>query len=459
MEFFIDRLVKVWERHKFYSEEEFLDAVESLKKDPTYIESEYVDFIAESVEPVSVEDNAFNATVMAFKENEDGNIEYVWQNKAETKSTEGVQIVTIKELLPLYKDGSEALKIQLATMEENDFKVVVGKGIYNVGDRAIYIQPDYCLPDSELFGSFTKPDGDVNKSKLGKNNRIRAIKFNFSDGKAPKVYSNGILMPYETMSLFIQIENYTAAIEKRLPNYAEVFDVTKYEEPETSQIGNAKGNLPSGIYKTDETNINNLKKEITAIFEDVDQKNRVLIGTLKVDGSSITIYYKDENTYGICSRSQEKKLFDENGNVSQDDWVQLGMPILEKLKTYKKPLVIRGEIFGSSLKGSGNKKNFSKDYKKTLWVFGIDDYSSGVAIPMAPVEYTTLAAQLELQTVPVIFTERFDSVEELKQKCQEYFENNEFSKDGKLVEGIVVRTFYNNSFSAKIMNDAYDAEK
>ena len=89
-----------------------------------------------------------------------------------------VQIVTIKAKFPLYKKEELASRVELITLEENGFEIVVQKDLYKEGDSAVYIQPDYCLSDTPLFSSFIAPDGDESKSLLGKvggrTRRIRA---------------------------------------------------------------------------------------------------------------------------------------------------------------------------------------------------------------------------------------------------------------------------------------------
>ena len=94
-----------------------------------------------------------------------------------------VQLITIKEKVPLFKGDEKAERIELIQLEENGFELVSQKDLYQIGDKAIYIQPDYCVSDIPLFEDFIKPNGDESKSYLGKvgglPRRIRAKKFNF----------------------------------------------------------------------------------------------------------------------------------------------------------------------------------------------------------------------------------------------------------------------------------------
>ncbi|MGM3357453.1 hypothetical protein, partial [Bacillus cereus group sp. BC233] len=77
-------------------------------------------------------------------------------------------IVTIKSKSKLYKGDLEAEKIELINLEETGFDLVSQKDLYQIGDKAVFIQPDYNLSDIILFDSFIRPNGDEKKSMLGK---------------------------------------------------------------------------------------------------------------------------------------------------------------------------------------------------------------------------------------------------------------------------------------------------
>ena len=406
----------------------------------------------------------------------------------ENNERKPVNIFNISRILPLYKDGNEAEKIELIQLREVGFEIVSQKGLYKVGDKAIYIQPDYCLPDDiELFQSFTAPGGDPNKSKLGKNNRIRALKFNFTKSESSEpIYSMGILIPFYEVKSFL---GDTPIFEDTL---TELLKVIKYEEPEAGKIGQQKGDIPLGMYKTDEDNFENYKYKI--------EYPQRFIGTLKVDGSSITVYVKNEEEYGICSRTFEKKLnqdiiigysniqgdklrkhydretlqqgwlnertldfyvevpedFQPIMGVTEDSWVKLGSPILEKLLTFYKetgrPLVARGEIFGEGLKGSGNKNNPHSKLKQGILIYGLDDYTTGITRKIPMDEVLEICKYIKIDTVPVIFNKTFNYEKELRDKCNNYFKEN-------MVEGIVIRSWKDTKISTKFMNPIYDSSK
>ena len=160
-----------------------------------------------------------------------------------------VSIVTVKSKIPLYKGEEAANAIELIELEEVGYELVAQKDLYQVGDKAILVQPDYNVSDIPLFESYIRPRGDESKSMLGKVDglprRIRAKKFTLSkEPNGDPVYSNGILLPYYEVQEYLYHSNnikhkdtYLEDIEEKL---SEVLNITKYEEPEI--IFNKKDN-------------------------------------------------------------------------------------------------------------------------------------------------------------------------------------------------------------------------
>lgn len=404
-----------------------------------------------------------------------------------------VNIVTIKEKLPLYtKEGELANKIELVTFEEFEFQVVSQKDLYKVGDSGIYILPDYCVPDTPLFENFIRPFGDESKSFLGKINgkptRIRAKKFNMSlsETEFTPVYSNGILLPVdEVLEYLINQPEYDGYNIECLPiDSAKALGVTKYEEPEETIIGSSNSNFPEGVYKTDETNINGVWKKLYKKWE--ANQRVILVGTEKVDGSSITIGVTNKYPQGfICSRKlmkpltirkvsgRRKKTFLEylmfwkkpDLNLytdvdNPDTFVRLAKPILNKLlKGGEKNIILRGELNGGGAKGSGNKNNPAAKEPLNIKIFGVDyfDLELNEAIRCSHTKVLTICHKYDLTPAQEYFTKEFNSREEVKEVCEEIFKQ-EKSK-GRLIEGIVLRDPDGKYFSAKYMNDEYDSKK
>ena len=243
----------------------------------------------------------------------------IWKSVITNKTILNPLAITILKRKRADKvNETKAERIELIELEELGFNLVAGKGLYEVGDKAVYIQPDYNLSDISLFESFIRPGGDESKSMLGKvegkPRRIRAKKFNFSlEPFGDPVYSNGILLPVFDVRDYLSQKNNTPlgiTLDNLLDGMVDLtseLDITKYEEPEIQPKGGANigysSKFPEGLYKTDEDNINNKWGHL----ENKIGYPVVLVGTEKVDGSSITIGVKNGKGF-ICSRNLQKSL-------------------------------------------------------------------------------------------------------------------------------------------------------
>ena len=398
-----------------------------------------------------------------------------------------VSIVTIKSKIPLYKGEEAANAIELIELEEVGYELVAQKDLYEIGQKAVLVLPDYNVSDIELFDSFIRPNGDESKSMLGKvegkPRRIRAKKFNLSkEPNGDPVYSNGILLPtYAVLEYcYKNVKSVDDSLTISEINLEEALEITKYEEPEPVSKGGLKsgqteGKFPEGLYKTDEENINNLWNHIE---KKIGYPIR-LVGTEKIDGSSITIGITPKIPEGfICSRNLRKKLtikkvtgrrnkkwyekllFWTNPDLNlytevqnDDDFVRYGKPYLDLLiNSGETNLIFRGELNGGKLKGSGNKNHPSSKEPANIKFFGmgkVDINNNAYKLTNEQFKYNSLL--LNLPTVKEVFNKEFNSKEELLNECNSYFKTN-------MIEGIVVRTL-DSKFSAKVMNLHYDSMK
>ena len=391
-----------------------------------------------------------------------------------------VTIVTIKNKIPLYKGEEAANAIELIELEEVGYELVAGKSLYQIGDKAVLIQPDYNLSDIVLFESFIRPNGDESKSMLGKvggqARRIRAKKFNLS--RVPNgdpVYSNGILLPYN------EVVSYIGSVILENVDLTKKLGIIKYEEPEHNnkygvKTGLTEGKFPEGLYKTDEENVNNLWNHL----ENKLGYPITLVGTEKIDGLSITIGVTSKIPEGfICSRNLRKKLtvtkvighreptrweifkswFGIIPNLkiteemeNDDDFVKYGKPYLDiLLENGLTNIILRGELNGGKLKGSGNKNNPASKESANVKFFGMDIFINGVAQKLPYDDFISETTKLNLPIVKEVFNREFSSKEDLLNESNNYFKEN-------MIEGIVVRTL-DSKFSTKCMNLEYDSKK
>jgi hypothetical protein len=259
--------------------------------------------------------------------------------------------------------------------------------------------------------------------------------------------------------------------------------IVKWEEPETFSDGGGKvvtSEFPQGMYKTDEENINNLVNDI--------QFPVFLIGTEKIDGGSLTIWYKNGQS-GICSRKQGRPLtynkivgyrkpnffhqfltkltkgrYRYDGRIiqlaeSDDKFVVIGKPYLELLTNYCRKngrnLALRSELVGKGNKGSGNPKNPKAKEESHIELFGVDDYTQNT-VRLDYNEARRIADELGIPYVKEYFQKTFETKEDIFETCQKIFDAEK--ETGRIIEGIVLRNPSGN-FSMKLMNMFYDSTK
>lgn len=388
-----------------------------------------------------------------------------------TEQLNAVQLCTVKEKKVLFKDGKPAERIEQIVLEENDFTLVSQKDLYQVGDKVLYIQPDFNLPDTPLFEGFIRPNGDPKKSILGAKYRIRAKKFNFLTEENEIIYSIGILLPVSDVKKHIPKLDLNGDLSEQL-------GIWKYSSENDSMASSgvvrSGFEYPSGYYKTDEPNWFNVRKRFVV--------GKRYIGTLKEDGSSITIFRENDTVKGIGSRTLVrpfkisqvvgkrkmtiidyiKKFFGKKIDLkivekvdSDDKFILIAKEIFKKLETYcienNVAIALRGEACGTGWGGSGNAKNPMNNQEPTIKFFGADYIVNGMTKKMGRNDFNKIVTDLELQTTQVIFDQTITTVEEMETICKNYFSQN-------LVEGIVVRD-EESKFSFKYMNPEYDAKK
>ena len=115
--------------------------------------------------------------------------------------------------------------------------------------------------------------------------------------------------------------------------------------------------------------------------------------TEKLDGSSVTYYYKN-GEFGVCSRNLELLETDDNTLWK----VARQLEIEEKLKSLNGNYAIQGEIIGESIQ--------SNKYKlrgQTIFFFNMFDIDKYRYLNFE--EFRTTIEQLKLKTVPLLDTE------------------------------------------------------
>lgn len=163
--------------------------------------------------------------------------------------------------------------------DEGVWSGVVGKDIVEGAKVVVFLQ-DAILPESPRWAF-------MEKSKW----RVRMARFK-------GVPSECVIVP-------------TWGVEEHLLegwDLTDILGVKKYEKPVPAAIaGDVRGNFPSFIPKTDETNFQRVR-DLQELMDGSDW-----VATTKYDGTSCTVWVDDEQEMHVCSRNLELKEFTATG--------------------------------------------------------------------------------------------------------------------------------------------------
>lgn len=196
-----------------------------------------------------------------------------------------------------------AERIELAFI--GGWQVVVGKGLYQAGDKCMYLEVDSLVPTAHpAFAELV--------------NRLSSKLLFELDGKGYARIKTAKLMKQLSQGMCVPLSE--VGIEETAPvdmDFTKVLGILKYEKGEERSMNNSgvadgiKGKatkpFPSFIPKTDQNRVQNIvprylqSVEVGELFEK----------TFKLDGSSLTAWIKDGVT-GVASRNVSFRLQVEN---------------------------------------------------------------------------------------------------------------------------------------------------
>ena len=325
-----------------------------------------------------------------------------------------VTIRTVSEVNPI--EGADS--IECLTVE--GWKVVSQKGNFKPGDPCVYFEIDSFLPDgNELWQDLVDKSSRIFEGKKGHVLRTIKLRGQVSQGfciplhKFPEITKKlGLTVAWtpEAINEFETLHNLnfdaevawaiTQALCESLDvktvrdiDWADMLGVVKYEPPIAAELaGQVKGLFPSKIKKTDQERCQNLAGQI---FADLDAKYEV---SVKLDGTSMTVYHDPEEIGGVCSRNLELNVqaIENDGNTM----IKLGKPIIEFLKNKHPNIALQGELMGPSIQG--NREQLSKP---TYFIFDMFDMSTGNYVDPATREQimTELKAEIGyVEHVPIL---------------------------------------------------------
>lgn len=387
-----------------------------------------------------------------------------------------VTIRTIDAIDPI--DGADAIE----TAVIGGWKIVVKKGDFNPGDRAVYFEIDSFLPDGNPAWQFLV-DKQPKIFNEVKGHRLRTIKLRGQ-------ISQGLVLPLDALPEVKEDveENIVhhqramqsgstdlVACDSTLDEYLSYHDyslmlgVVKWEILPNAQLGGqTKGTFPSFIPKTDEERCQNIvpyilgyEPTIVPAWGDRPEYERAPKAfrgdqyevSLKLDGSSMTAYYNlYEGVPGVCSRNQELKLDDEgNTFVATFNKLNLGQALIDYNNETGDAIALQGELMGPGVQG--NRENF---IAHRFYLFNI--YNITAARKLLPDERHEVSNRLNQlgschMHVPVLFTSTLPelgihNVEDLLKFAEKP------SIHHPVAEGFVFKRMHDD-FSFKVISNTY----
>ncbi len=150
-------------------------------------------------------------------------------------------------------DGADAIEVAIV----GGWAVVVKKGEFAAGDLAVYLEIDSWVP-TEL-APFLSKGQDPREYNGVKGERLRTIKLRGQ-------ISQGLLLPMLMLDETTRGGDAVNFCEEG-SNVTEVLGIQKWEAPANAQLaGQARGNFPPLIPKTDQERVQNLSQLIDALI-------------------------------------------------------------------------------------------------------------------------------------------------------------------------------------------------
>ena len=325
----------------------------------------------------------------------------------------------------------------------NGWWVVDSVGKYEVGDLAVYLEPDSFVPH-ELDPTLSK--GKEPKEYNGvKGEKLKTIRLK-------KQLSQGLLLPFvETLNGgFFQVKGDDGCLRFVMEgdDVTELLGIQKWEAPVPACLaGQVRGNFPSFLVKTDQERCQNLVRKI---FE--EHKDETYEVSLKLDGSSCTVYTRDGDS-GVCSRNLD--LMETEGNSFWKAAREQG--VIDALLSYNKEtghnIALQMELCGEGIQG--NQEGIKGQRLFLFDIFDIDTQTymkPGQRLVFLDEVLTKLGAKLEHTPILDLRTYvagRFANLDELLA----YADGPSMNPNVKR-EGVVFKS-HDSAFSFKVISNEW----
>ena len=330
------------------------------------------------------------------------------------------RVVRIDAINPI--EGAD----QIEVAQIGGWKVVVKKGEYNVNSMAVYCEIDSFTPHS-VAPFLTKPGQFPKVYNEVEGQRLRTIKLRGQ-------ISQGLLLP---MSIRGSDGLVVGALFTEGDDVTEFLGVQKWEPPAEFRAANAKGSFPHFIPKTDQERIQNLSRSL----EKWNAEKHQWQVTEKIDGSSMTVFYKDGEV-GVCSRNLELK--DDGTSTFWETAKSEGL--VEKLIAVGKNIALQGELIGGNIQGNAYKVD-----KFQFHLYDIFDIDTQQYLTPENVEGTAL--QLNIRHVPVL--EQFTTFDVRMEDLIAYAEGKSVVGAKPEREGLVFKSLTEPGTSFKVVSNRW----
>jgi len=274
-------------------------------------------------------------------------------------------IQVIKEILPI--EGAD----KIVCVKILGWQCVALKTEFKVNDLCVFFEIDSVLPIAQWNDHLRK---EPNKPLRIKTIRLRGQ------------LSQGLALPLS----IIPAGEYEVG-----QDITALVGVEKYEPIVPAHLsGMVKGNFPAFLHKTDEVRLQSEPR----VLDEAISKGLVLVGTLKMDGTSFTSYRRDDE-FGVCSRNLDLKETEGNAHWRMARKLKLE----EILRSEPRNLSIQGEICGPSIQANRLGLSESK-----LYLFNLFDIDAGKYL--SHTELSAFAEKHMLNMVPTVYRLDFGGV-------------------------------------------------
>lgn len=325
----------------------------------------------------------------------------------------------ISDLQPI--DGADAIEVAVV----DGWKVVVKKGEFKVGDLAVYLEIDSWVPHE--LAPFLSKGQEPREYNGVRGERLKTVKLRGQ-------ISQGLLLSIEDVFPGADRNFWWSQVGVDI---SDTLGVQKWERELSANIrGIARGNFPTHLVpKTDQERIQNCFRNVEKRCSREDLTFEV---TMKLDGSSMTVFKLDDGELRVCSRNMELKV---DWSNHENAFVKAALEISDRLVP---GYAFQGELMGPGIQG--NRENF-KDFK----FFVFDIWNINELKYVEPANRRAMCILAGLEHVPVISEDKkiLSSVDDFLEMAEGPSINN------NVREGIVWKCNQDPSFSFKAISNKF----